>query len=266
MKTLNIFPIDWNSPDCVQAPDQNDEVDEVSGGRVYFTSSDQNGDFRVGDLFRIQQATGIATLNADAFDLSGLSELQLGSIGAELGATINEFSTDETLGNDSNTAVPTERAIVGYTQRDQMGTGHLVPPTGTTAERPSGSALKTGGIRYNSSLVTWEGYNGTQWTGLGGGNPWSTQTSNFNIASNDRVFVDTSGGAVTATLPASPQTGDQVSFVDLASTFDTNNLTIDRNGNKIMGATANLVVSTEDSGIQLVYTGSAQGWKLVQNF
>ena len=33
-----------------------------------------------------------------------------------------------------------------------------------------------------------------------------------------------------------------------------------------MGATANLVVSTEDSGIQLVYTGSAQGWKLTQNF
>ena len=66
--------------------------------------------------------------------------------------------------------MPTERAIVGYTQRDQMGTGHLVPPTGTTAERPTGSNLKTGGIRYNSSLVTWEGYNGTQWTGLGGGN------------------------------------------------------------------------------------------------
>jgi hypothetical protein len=84
-----------------QPADQSDEVTETNGGRVYFSSTDQNGDFRVGDLFRIQQATGIATLNADAFDLSGLSELQLGSIGAELGATINEFSTDETLSNDS---------------------------------------------------------------------------------------------------------------------------------------------------------------------
>ena len=52
-----------------QAADQNDEVDETNGGRVYFTSTDQAGDFRVGDLFRIQQSTGIATLNADAFDL-----------------------------------------------------------------------------------------------------------------------------------------------------------------------------------------------------
>ena len=248
-----------------QPADQTDEVNELLGGRVYFTSTDQQGDFRIGDLFRIEQATGVATLNADAFDLSGLSELQLGSIGAELGATINEFSTDETFGNDSNTAVPTERAVVGYTQRDKMGTGHLVPPTGTTAQRPTGDSLFTGGIRYNSTLVTWEGYNGTQWTGLGGGNPWATMSSNTTVAANDRYFVDTSGGAVTATLPASPQTGDQVSFVDLAGTFDTNNLTIARNSLKIMGQTADMTVSTEDAGIQLVYTGSTYGWKLVQN-
>jgi hypothetical protein len=253
-----------------QLADQADEVDETNGGRVYFTSSDQNGDFRVGDLFRIQQATGIATLNADAFDLSGLSELQLGSIGAELGATINEFSTDETLGNDSNQAVPTERAIVGYTQRDKMGTGHFVPPTGTTAERPTGGTLFTGGIRFNSSLVTWEGYNGTQWTGLGGGNPWATHISDgsttLNVAANDRYFIDTTAGALTISLPSSPQIGDQVSILDLASTFDTNNCTIDRNGNKIMGLTENLILAVEDTGITIVYTGATYGWKLVTNF
>ena len=48
-----------------------------------------------------------------------------------------------------------------------MGTGHLVPPTGTT-ERPTGGTLFTGGIRYNTSLTTQEGYNGSVWTGLGG--------------------------------------------------------------------------------------------------
>jgi len=251
-----------------QPADQADEVNEVNGGRVYFSSTDQKGDFRVGDLFRIEQATGVATLNADAFDLSGLNELQLGSIGAELGATINEFSTDETLGNDSNTAVPTERAIVGYTQRDKMGTGHFVPPTGTTAERPTGGTLYTGGIRFNSTLVTWEGYNGTQWTGLGGGNPWASKSnadSPFTAAANDRYFIDTSGGAVTMNLPAAPLTGDSVRVIDVASTFDTNNLTIGRNGLKINGDTADLTVSTEDAAIGLVYTGATYGWKLVEN-
>ena len=261
---------DTNYPgDASQAADQSDEITETDGGRVYFSSTDQNGDFRVGDLFRIEQATGVATLNADAFDLSGLSELQLGSIGAELGATINEFSTDETFSNDSNSAVPTERAVVGYTQRDKMGTGHLVPPTGTTAERPTGSSLFTGGIRYNSSLITWEGYNGTQWTGLGGGNPWATHTADgstaLTVAANDRYFIDTSAGAQTVNLPASPQVGDQVSLLDLAGTFNTNNLTIGRNSLKIMGLEEDMTVDTENTGLQLVYTGSTYGWRITNN-
>ena len=252
-----------------QPADQADEVTELNGGRVYFSSTDQDGDFRVGDLFRIQQATGVATLNADAFDLSGLSELQLGSIGAELGATINEFSTDETFGNDSNTAVPTERAVVGFLKRDQMGTDAMVPPTGTTSQRPTGGNLKTGALRFNSTLVTWEGYNGSQWTGLGGGNPWTSFTADgsttLTVAANDRYFIDTTAAAQTATLPASPLTGDQVSFIDLAGTFDTNNLTIGRNSLKIMGLSEDLVVAQEDAGISLVYTGSTYGWKLINN-
>ena len=55
-------------------------------------------------------------------------------------------------------------------------------------------------------------------------------------------------------------------MLDLAGTFDTNNLTLDRNGNKIMGATANLTVSTENASIGIVYTGSTYGWKLIENF
>ena len=249
-----------------QAADQTDEVNELLGGRVYFTSTDQNGDFRVGDLFRIEQATGVATLNADAFDLSGLNELQLGSIGAELGATINEFSTDETFSNDANSAVPTERAVVGFLKRDKMGTDAMVPPTGTTAERPTGGNLFTGGIRFNSTLVTWEGYNGSQWTGLGGGNPWSTITFDGStvttVAANDRNFVDTSSASGSINLPASPLVGDQVSFVDMAGNADTNNITINRNGKKIQALTENLTIDKDHAGICLVYTGTTYGWVL----
>ena len=252
-----------------QPADQTDEVEELTGGRVYFTSTDQQGDFRIGDLFRIEQATGVATLNADAFDLSGLSELQLGSIGAELGATINEFSTDETMGGDSNTAIPTERAVVGYTQRDQMGTGHLVPPTGTTAERPTGGTLKTGGLRYNTTLTTWEGYNGTAWTGLGGGNPWQTFTADgsttLTLAANDRYFVNTNGNAATAQLPSSPLDGDAVTIVDLAGVFGTYNLTIDRNGKQIQDADENLVLDVNNTGVTLVFSGDTYGWVLLNN-
>ena len=62
-----------------QPYDQSRET--TNGGRVYYTSTDA-GNFRVGSQFKIE-ATGTATLNADAFDLSGLTELQLGSIVAK---------------------------------------------------------------------------------------------------------------------------------------------------------------------------------------
>jgi hypothetical protein len=77
-------------------------------------STDQDGNFRVGDYFRVDQATGRATLNASAFDLSGLTSLRLGSIGAQLGELVNEFSSDDTLSGNSNAAVPTEAAVRGY--------------------------------------------------------------------------------------------------------------------------------------------------------
>lgn len=97
-----------------QASAQGNEVDEAFPGRVFYVSTDQDGNFRVGEYFKIDQATGKATLNASAFDLSGLSSLRLGSIGAQLGEQINEFSSDATLSGNSNLAVPTEYAVKTY--------------------------------------------------------------------------------------------------------------------------------------------------------
>lgn len=98
----------------IQPAAQGSETDEAYPGRVYYVSTDQDGNFRVGEYFRIDQATGRATLNASAFDLAGLTSLKLGSIGAQLGETINEFSSDGTLSGNSNTAVPTEQAVRTY--------------------------------------------------------------------------------------------------------------------------------------------------------
>ena len=97
-----------------QAAVQGQEVDEIIPGRVFYVSTDQDGNFRVGDYFKIDQATGRATLNANAFDLSGLTSLKLGSIGAQLGELISEFSSDATLSGNSNVAVPTEYAVKQY--------------------------------------------------------------------------------------------------------------------------------------------------------
>ena len=105
------------------AADPADEQVEGGGGRVFFTSTDQDGNFRVGDLFTVEQATGVATLNADAFSISGLQELQLGSVAlGGAGATINEFSTDGTFTANSDSIVPTQKAIKTYIT-SQIGGG-----------------------------------------------------------------------------------------------------------------------------------------------
>jgi hypothetical protein len=67
--------------------------------------------------------------------------------------------------------------------------------------------------------------------------------------------VTQSSAAFTATLPAGPTLGDEISFIDYAGTFDTNNLTIAPNGaEKIQGSAASLTVSVERAGLTLVYT------------
>ena len=95
---------------------QGNEVVETAPGRVYYISTDQDGNFRVGNYFRIDQATGRATLDASAFDLSGLTSLRLGSIGAQIGESINEFSSDGTMSGNSNLAVPTEKATKTFVE------------------------------------------------------------------------------------------------------------------------------------------------------
>ena len=90
---------------------------------MFYTSTDQDGNFRVGELFSIEQSTGIATLNADAFNISGLQELQLGAV--SLGGTsavITEFSTDGTFTANSDNIVPTQKAIKTYIA-SQIGGG-----------------------------------------------------------------------------------------------------------------------------------------------
>jgi hypothetical protein len=113
-----------NTPTQAAAP--GNETDEAYPGRVYYVSTDQDGNFRVGEYFRIDQATGKATLNASAFDLSGLSSLRLGSIGAQLGEAINEFSSDATLSGNSNIAVPTEYSVKTYVDTEVLASAKAV--------------------------------------------------------------------------------------------------------------------------------------------
>ena len=100
-----------------------------------------------------------------------------------------------------------------------------------------------------------------------GGTSWQAVITSGTTAATagNGYFCNTTAGAITLTLPGSPTLGDEVSFVDYAGTFDTNNLTVARNGKKINGAEADLTVATERAANTLVYTDTTQGWLLRSN-
>ena len=94
---------------------------------------------------------------------------------------------------------------------------------------------------------------------------WSAKSASTSVSSGGKVIIDTSSTAITVTLPSSPSTGDEVRIIDGTGNASTNNITVDRNGNNIMGASDNLVIDIDRAGIGLVYYNAGNGWILIEN-
>ena len=144
-----------NWPDQpTQPPSQADQVvvNATDPGRVYYVATDELGNFYVGDQFQVDQATGNVTLDASAFDLAGLQSLRLGSVGGLIGASVDEFSTDANLTQNSNTKVPTQAAVKGY-----VDTINTTTPTGGTfgvvGILTANSAVFSGNVSVGGALT-----------------------------------------------------------------------------------------------------------------
>jgi len=133
-----------------------------------------------------------------------------------------------------------------------------------TVTKRTGSTLTIGECGATVQLAT-----GATQTGFGrtGTVDWCTtaKTSPFTAVSGDGFFVNTTSGAVTVTLPASPSAGDIVSLKDYANTWNTNNVTLGRNGSKINGVCGCATLNTEDQSVTLVYVDGTRGWRTVQD-
>ena len=105
---------------------------------------------------------------------------------------------------------------------------------------------------------------GASQTGFGrtGTVDWQTsiKTGDFTAVSGEGYFVNTTSGAITVTLPASPSAGAIVSVADYAGTAGTNNITIARNSSKIEGGTSDAILLTKRQATTFVYADVTQGW------
>ena len=129
-----------------------------------------------------------------------------------------------------------------------------------TVDTQCGSTLTLGSSGKTVTLASGASQSGFGRTGTV---DWCTtaKTSPFTAVSGDGFFVNTTSGAITVTLPSSPSQGDIVAFKDYANTWDTNNVTICRNGSKINGVAENATLNTESQSVTLIYVDSTKGWQ-----
>ncbi len=126
---------DTNYPNEIYGPPVNavndaNETEERDVGRVFYVTTDQFGNFRVGPYFAVDQGTGRVSFSA-AIALSNLD-----GIGFKRGVPISEFSTDSGMTDNATDTVPTENATRTYIDR-RLGLSHggspvvgtnLIPP------------------------------------------------------------------------------------------------------------------------------------------
>jgi len=90
---------------------------------------------------------------------------------------------------------------------------------------------------------------------------WRAITAAETVQEGAAILANTNGGSFSVTLPASPSTGAEVLFIDQGYDFNTNALTVGRNGSNIANSAADLVINTQGAGFTLVYSGDATtGW------
>ena len=131
--------------------DQAKEVQERTKGRVFYVSTDQDGVFRVGKFFSVDQGTGTVTFSANI----ALSDVD--GLGFKRGVVITEFSTDSAMADNASDSVPTESAVRGYVNRRlgyDVNGAPVANKLGPGVLAPNGAVPMTGDLNAAGNTIT----------------------------------------------------------------------------------------------------------------
>ena len=176
--------------------------------------------------------TGVATALAVNVGSSGAPLVNGGVLGTPSSGTATNL-----------TGLPLTTGVTGLLPVANGGTGTATPSI------VAGTNVTVTGTWPNQTIAASGG-------SAGGITYTTVKTANYTAAVDDGVQTNTTAGAFTVTLPATPSNGNQVFVVDSFNTWGTNNLTIGRNGSTIEGVAQDLVCDITGVSVQCVYNGT----------
>jgi hypothetical protein len=228
--------IDNDEGDVIQA----NEVVETNNAQIRYSSVDHKGDFRVGDLFYVNQADGTVDFSSSTFNINTTSGITITTGSSQTtitgekidtgnlrfsGNTISSISGDINLDADSGTVRINSSSA-------------LQLPKGNTAARPTPA---TGMIRYNTETALYEGYDGN-WMALNGVYDLDLDTritAELTPGANDGTIRFYVSDAVVATVDATKLQAPRIEVDDI--TIDGNTITAET-------ADTNLLLSANGTG------------------
>jgi len=224
--TLSASPSSENAIDVyINGLYQQKDTFSLSGSTLTFSTAPPNGStIEVKSTAGLNNVAVNSTMNADSF-------------------TANGTTTDYTLSITPSSLDSVDVFLNGiYQNQSNLSlTGNVLtfstaPVNGTAIEIKSIGGLQNVTARNNDVVIV----------------------SSNTTAVKNTLYVLTAN--VTLTLPASPTNGDSIKVSNRSGVAT---CVIARNGENIMGSATDLTIDKLNSGFELIYAGSAQGWVLI---
>jgi len=214
--------VDNDETNVIQA----NEIVETNNAQIRYSSVDHKGDFRVGDLFYVNQENGTVDFSSSTFNINTSSGVTI-----QTGSSTTTITGDKIDTGNLRLSGNTIQSLTGDINLDAdsgtvriNSTSALQLPKGDTASRPTPA---TGMIRYNTDTNLYEGYDGN-WIALNGVYDLDLDTritAELTPGANDGVIRFYISNNVVTTIDADKLETPRIEVDDI--TIDGNSITVE---------------------------------------